>query len=182
MCSHQSHVNHQKPFEYFTDHQSFISRNNSSLSSNLSQSPQLRTEPSEILLFASTSEPLSLKLYNENSFPILFKLKTTEPEILLAQPARGFIPSHSFLHCYLSPLNRSEEFSLVIQYAQILNDDEDYQTQWNRLKSEQIFMKKCLCHFSKDSLTTESPLSFFKPMLITLATMTLLTTWMIFKR
>ena len=182
ICSHQSRVNHQKPLEYLTDHQSFIETKNSTSTSPSSlsllfQSPQLRTKPSETLLFSSRTDPISLKLYNENSFPILFKLKTTQPSSLLSQPARGFIPAHSFLQCHLTAIDTNIQLILVIQYAQIVNEYDDYQTQWNQLTSQQIFLKKCPCLFSNSS-----SFSLLKPMLFTLVTMTLLTSWIIFRK
>ena len=133
----------------------------------------LRTKPSQILVFSFVN-PLDLYIFNENSFSIIFKLKTTEPDILISQPARGFIPSQSFVQCSLTPLQKRSPISLVIQYAQIGHSSNDYFTQWKCLKSENIFLKKYQCLFDQSS--SRKATTLIKPMILTFATMTLLTT------
>lgn len=134
---------------------------------------ELRTKPSSLLVFSSLN-PIALEMFNDNSFPIIFKLKTTEPDILIAQPARGFIPSHSSIHCLLTPLqSKSPSISLVIQYAEIVHPSTDYFHQWKRLKSEKILLKKFQCFFDQSS---SGKGTLIKPMLMTFATITLLTT------
>ena len=133
---------------------------------------ELRTKPSSLLLFSSLN-PIELQIFNDNSFPIIFKLKTTEPDILISQPARGFIPSQSSLQCLLTPLQNKSPISLVIQYAQIVHPSTDYFNQWKRLKSEKIFLKKFQCFFDRSS---SGKGTLIKPMLMTFATITLLTT------
>ena len=136
---------------------------------------ELRTKPSKSLVFSSSLNSMNLKLFNDNSFPIIFKLKTTQPDILASQPARGFIPRNSFLECHLTPIENKHRIFLVIQYAQIVNEYDDYLTQWKNLRSENIFIKKYQCLFT---LKTEQcqRTTFVKPILFTFATMTLLTT------
>lgn len=136
---------------------------------------ELRTKPSKILIFSRSFDSINLKLYNDNSFPIIFKLKTTQPDIFASQPARGFIQSNSFIECNLTPIDIKYNILLVIQYAQILNEYDDYLTQWKYLKSENIFIKKFQCNFQ------DKKQILFKPILFTFATITLLTTWIYFR-
>lgn len=140
---------------------------------------QLRTKPSKTLIFSSFN-PLKLRIHNENPFPILFKLKTTQPNILASQPARGFISGNSSIDCYLTPIELKSRVVLVIQYAQILNEYEDYFHQWKNLKSEQILLKKFSCSF-QEKTSLEKRFHFFQPILLTFATVTLFTTWIYFR-
>jgi len=141
---------------------------------------ELRTKPSKSLIFSPSFDSINLKLYNDNSFPIIFKLKTTQPSILASQPARGFIQAHSFIECHLTPIEIKYDILLVIQYAQIFNEYDDYLTQWKNLKSENIFLKKCECIFQEKNPFYHKQ-TLFKPILFTFATITLLTTWIYFR-
>jgi hypothetical protein len=141
---------------------------------------ELRTKPSKSLIFSSSLNSINFKLYNDNSFPIIFKLKTTQPDILASQPARGFIPANSFIECHLTPIEMKYRILLVIQYAQILNEYDDYLTQWKHLKSENILIKKFQCIFQEKNLICKKQ-TFVKPILLTFATITLLTTFIYFK-
>jgi len=136
---------------------------------------ELRTKPSKTLIF-SRLNPLNLRLYNDNPFPVLFKLKTTQPNIVASQPARGFIPSQSSIDCHLIPIEMKHGITLVIQYAQILNEYDEYSLQWKTLKSEQIVLTKLSCHF-QDKQT-----NFLKPILLTFVSLTLLTSWLYLRR
>jgi hypothetical protein len=160
--------NHQKPF---------MNLNSSSENKHFIE---LRTKPSKSLIFSPSLNCISLKLFNDNSYPILFKLKTTEPEIISSQPARGFIQSNSFVECHLTPINIKYRIILVVQYSQILNEYDDYLTQWKNLKSENIHIKKCQCIF-EDNKQINKEQSLFKPILFTFATITLLTTFIYLK-
>lgn len=131
---------------------------------------ELRTKPSQSLIFSRLNS-INLRIYNDNPFPILFKLKTTQPNIISSQPARGFLSSRSYIDCHLTPIEIKYGIILIIQYAQILNEYDDYSVQWKNLKSNQIFSKKIFCHFQ------EKQTNIFKPILLTFASLTLLTTW-----
>lgn len=136
---------------------------------------ELRTKPSKSLIFSPTLNSINLKLYNDNSFPIIFKLKTTQPNILSSQPSRGFIQSHSFIECHLTLIEIKYHLILVIQYAELLNEYDDYLIQWKNLPSEKIFVKKFQCIFQ------EKKSILIKPVLLTFATITFLTTWIYFR-
>ncbi|CAF0923680.1 unnamed protein product [Rotaria sordida] len=137
---------------------------------------ELRTKPSKCLKFSESFNKINLKFYNDNSFPIIFKLKTTQPDIIASQPARGFIQANSFIECDLTSIKINYKILLVVQYAQILNQYDDYITQWKNLKSNQIYIKKFQCIFeNKKQIYTKKTL--FKPILFTFATITLLTTF-----
>jgi hypothetical protein len=142
---------------------------------------KLRTKPSKSLIFSSSLNSINLKLYNDNSFPIIFKLKTTQPDILASQPARGFIEANSFIECHLTPIEMNYQIVLVIQYARILNESDDYLTQWKMLKSENIFIKKYPCIFHEKSQLSNKQ-TLIKPILFTFATLTLLTTLIYFRK
>jgi hypothetical protein len=137
---------------------------------------ELRTKPSQSLIFSSSLNSINLILYNDNSFPIMFKLKTTQPNILASQPARGFIQANSFIECHLTLIELKYRFILVIQYAQILNQSDDYLTQWKNLKSENIFIKQYSCNFHLSNKQT-----LIKPILFLFTTITLLTTFIYFR-
>ncbi|CAF1646202.1 unnamed protein product [Adineta ricciae] len=141
---------------------------------------ELRSKPSKILHFSSKLNSVCLKLYNDNSYPLLFKLKTTQPDIIASQPARGFIPPNSSVQCFLTPIELTSEILLVVQYAQILNQYDDYSTQWKNLKSNHIHIKKFQCSFSKEN-TLAKRQTLFKPILFTIATITLLTSFIYFR-
>lgn len=136
---------------------------------------ELRTKPSESLLFSTSYKSINLILYNDNSFPIIFKLKTTQPNILSSQPARGYIQSHSFIECHITAVEIKYHLILVIQYAEFLNEFDDYLIQWKNLKSEKIFVKKLHCIFQ------EKKSILIKPIIFTFATITFLTTWIYFR-
>jgi len=136
---------------------------------------ELRTKPSKSLIFSQSFQSINFKLYNDNPFPIIFKLKTTQPNILASQPARGFIQEYSSIECHITPIEIKYNIFLVIQYAQILNEYDDYLIQWKNLKSENIFIKKFQCIFK------EKKQNLFKPILFTFVTITFLTTWIYFR-
>ncbi|CAF4398483.1 unnamed protein product [Rotaria sp. Silwood2] len=137
---------------------------------------ELRTKPSRYLNFSQSYNTINLKLYNDNCFPIIFKLKTTQPDIIASQPARGFIQANSFIECHLTSIELNYQILLVIQYAQILNEYDDYITQWKNLKSDKIHIKKFQCIFENEKQIYGKK-KLFKPILITFATITLLTTF-----
>jgi len=157
-----------------------INRHDDFKSSQHEKLIQLRTKPSKSLNFSQSFNSIHLKLYNDNSFPILFKLKTTQPDILASQPARGFIQANSFIECHLTPIEIKYHILLVVQYAQILNQYDDYITQWKNLKSENIYIKKFQCSF-QDEKQIYRKQTLFKPILFTFATITLLTTFIYFR-
>ena len=141
---------------------------------------ELRTKPSESLIFSKSFNSINLKLYNDNSFPIIFKLKTTQPDIIASQPARGFIQPNSFIECHLTSIEIEYRILLVIQYAQIINFYDDFIIQWKNLKSEKIHLKKFQCTFhDKNEIYRKQTL--IKPILFTFATITLLTTFIYLK-
>lgn len=143
----------------------------------------LRSEPSQTLIFSPSIESISLTLVNENSFPLLFKLKTSRPEVLVSQPARGFIPGQSIVQCQLTPIERRSGLLLVVQYAPIVNEFDDYLTQWQHLKGERIHRKKFSCFYPPACSTSEREnSSLIKPILFTVATLTLFTTWIYLKK
>ncbi|CAF4758184.1 unnamed protein product [Rotaria sp. Silwood1] len=158
-------IYHQKPFNNLT----FFSQQEKLI--------ELRTKPSKFLNFSQTSNLINLKLYNDNSFPIIFKLKTTQPDIIASQPARGFIQANSYIECHLTSIEINYRILLVIQYAQILNQYDDYITQWKNLKSEKIHIKKFQCIFENNKQIYEKKSLLLKPILFTFATITLLTTF-----
>ena len=138
----------------------------------------LRSVPSQTLLFPPSLESISLRLVNDNCFPLLFKLKTTLPEVLVSQPARGFIPSQSVVHCQLTPLERRPGLLLVVQSAGLVNEVDGFLTQWQRLKAERIHRKRFSCLFPP----LEANSSLLKPILFTVATLTLLSTFIYLKK
>jgi hypothetical protein len=141
---------------------------------------ELRTKPSKTLIFSPSFNSIRLKLYNDNSFPIIFKLKTTQPDIIASQPARGFIQANSFIECNLTPIEFKYRILLVVQYAQILNSSDDYLTQWKYLKSDYISTKKFQCIFEDKKLICKKQ-RLFKPILFTFATITLLSSFIYFR-
>ena len=147
---------------------------------------ELRTKPSKSLIFPASFHSISLKLFNDNDHRIIFKLKTTQPEVLASQPARGFIAAHSFVECHLTPIEIPCRMSLVVQYSPSVNSDENYVNQWTRLKQENIRLKKFHCIFedqpANSSLQRAEPQSLIRPLLCTLATVTLLTTFIYLRK
>ncbi|CAF3172032.1 unnamed protein product [Rotaria socialis] len=145
---------------------------------------ELRTKPSQSLKFSQSSNSINLKLYNDNSFPIIFKLKTTEPDIIASQPARGFIQANSFIECRLTSIETDYRILFVVQYTRILNQYDDYITQWKNLKSENIYIKNFHCNFQfnfQHETQIDSKQKFLKPILFTFATITLLTAFIYFR-
>ena len=132
---------------------------------------ELRTKPSKTLIFSPSSPSISFKLYNDNPFPIIFKLKTTQPDIITSQPSRGFIQENSFIECHLTPIKLKYRIFLIVQYAQIINSSDNYLTQWKNLKSNDIYIKNYSCIFE------DKKEKLFKPILFTFATITLLTSF-----
>ncbi|CAF1154768.1 unnamed protein product [Adineta steineri] len=137
---------------------------------------ELRSKPSKSLSFSPSFNSIHLKLYNNNTFPIIFKLKTTQPDIIASQPARGFIQANSFIECHLTPIEIKYDILLVVQYAQILSQYDDYIIQWKNLKSDEIHIKKFQCTF-EDKKQIFKKQTLLKPILFTFATITLLTTF-----
>lgn len=136
---------------------------------------ELRSKPSTSLNFSPLLSSINLKLYNDNSFPIIFKLKTTHPDMIASQPARGWIQANSFIECHLTSIAMNYQMLLFVQYAQISNEYDDYITQWKKLKSDRINIKKLQCNFQNQQRISNKE-TLLKPVLFIFATVTLLTT------
>jgi hypothetical protein len=140
---------------------------------------ELRATPSHSLNFSASCRSLSLTLFNESPCPMLFKLKTTRPDVLVSQPARGLIAAHSFVECRLTPVQRRHPIVLVVQYATSVNVDDDLPTQWRQMPAASLAHKKFACSFDERPTAIVGRHTLNRPMLLTLAGMTLVTAWLL---